>query len=160
MSTRAYLCLGGNWGTPQETLARAVALLEAGGLRIGARSAFYRTPPWGPVPQPDYVNQVVEVFADGTPAALLALALDVERRLGRDRAQEERYGPRRIDIDLLVFGDETQSGPDLVLPHPRLLERAFALVPLLEIAPDLQVSGVSVRDALAPLDRTGITRLS
>ena len=160
MSTRAFLCLGGNSGTPEQTLPRALALLAEGGLRIGARSALYRTPPWGPVPQPDYVNQVVEVFAEGTPEALLALALDVERRLGRDRAREERYGPRAIDIDILMFGDAARAGPDLTLPHPRLLERAFALVPLVEIAPDIAIGSVKASDALSRLDRRGITRLA
>ncbi|WP_127089945.1 2-amino-4-hydroxy-6-hydroxymethyldihydropteridine diphosphokinase [Aquabacter cavernae] len=160
MSTRAFLCLGGNWDAPERTLPRALVLLEETGLRIGARSALYRTPPWGPVAQPDYVNQVVEVFTDGTPEALLALALDVERRLGRDRTREERFGPRRIDIDILLFGEEVRTGETLALPHPRLLERAFALVPLAEIAPDLEISGIEVRDALRALDRSGIVRLN
>lgn len=159
MTERAFLCLGGNSGAPETTLPRALELLAAAGLRVGARSALYRTPPWGPVPQPDYVNQVVEVFPEGTPEALLDLALDVERRLGRDRTREERFGPRVIDIDILLFGDTTRTGPDLVLPHPRLLERAFALVPLLEIAPDTAVNGVCARDALDALDQSGIVRL-
>lgn len=159
MTARAFLCLGGNSGTPETTLPRALELLAAAGLRIGARSALYRTPPWGPVPQPDYVNQVVEVFPEGTPEALLALVLDVERRLGRDRTREERFGPRRIDIDILLFGDETRASADLALPHPRLLERAFALVPLVEIAPDITVNGVRAQEALETLDRSGIVRL-
>lgn len=135
-------------------------MLSENGVTIGLRSAQYRTPPWGPIPQPDYVNQVVEATTDLSAEALLALALDVERRLGRDRSREDRYGPRPIDIDILVFGDERHSGPDLTLPHPRLLERAFALVPLVEIAPDIQIDGVYARDALSRLDRSGIVRLA
>lgn len=135
-------------------------MLSENGVTIGLRSAQYCTPPWGPIPQPDYVNQVVEATTDLSAEALLALALDVERRLGRDRSREDRYGPRPIDIDILVFGDERHSGPDLTLPHPRLLERAFALVPLVEIAPDIQIDGVYARDALSRLDRSGIVRLA
>lgn len=157
--TRAYLCLGGNSGTPLQTLPEALLLLGERGVVIGARSAHYRTPPWGPIAQPDYVNQVVEATTDLTAEGLLALALDVERQLGRDRSREDRYGPRPIDIDLLVFGDERHEGANLTLPHPRLLERAFALVPLVEIAPDIQIDGVFARDALARLDRSGIVRL-
>ncbi|MEP9378782.1 2-amino-4-hydroxy-6-hydroxymethyldihydropteridine diphosphokinase [Aquabacter sp. CN5-332] len=159
MNERAYLCLGANLGEPRETLHRAAGLLEQAGLTISRRSAFYRTPPWGPVPQPDYVNQVLEVFSPLRPRDLLVLALKVERLLGRDRAREERYGPRCIDIDILLFGEESVSEADLVLPHPRLLERAFALVPLTEIAPDIVVAGVKAVAALERLDRSGIERL-
>lgn len=159
MSERAYLCLGANLGEPRETLRCAADLLERAGLTISRRSAFYRTPPWGPVPQPDYVNQVLEVCSPVGPRDLLALALLVERELGRDRAREERYGPRRIDIDILLFGAKSVSEEDLVLPHPRLLERAFALVPLTEIAPDIVVAGVKAAAALEKLDRCGIERL-
>ncbi|MEW6257775.1 MAG: 2-amino-4-hydroxy-6-hydroxymethyldihydropteridine diphosphokinase, partial [Pseudomonadota bacterium] len=143
--TRAYLCLGGNSGTPTRTLPEALRLLAREDLAIGVQSPMYRTPPWGPIPQPDYVNQVVEVETQRTAEDLLALALDVERRLGRDRAREDRYGPRPIDIDILIFGQERRSGPDLILPHPRLLERAFALVPLLDIAPDIEIDGILAR---------------
>ncbi len=158
-ATRAYLCLGGNLGEPRETLRLALGMLARGGLTIGRRSSLYRTPPWGPVPQPDYLNQVVEVTTPTTAHGLLDIALLVERMLGRDRTREERYGPRSIDIDILLFGNETVAESDLVLPHPRLLERAFALVPLVEIAPDIKVSGVSAASALALLDSTGIVKL-
>jgi len=157
--TRAYLCLGGNVGVVADTLALALEHLSAAGVRVGARSSLYRTPPWGPVAQPDYVNQVVEVFTDLPPPALLRLALEVERKLGRNRSREERFGPRRIDIDLLLHGDTAWADEDLILPHPRLAERAFALVPLLEIAPDARIGDLSARDALATLDTSGIERL-
>lgn len=154
--TRAYLCLGGNVGDVAAALGEARRRLEAGGLAIAAQSPLYRTPPWGPVPQPPYLNQVIAV--DGAPSAqaLLTLALDVERQLGRDRTREERFGPRTMDIDLLTFGEEVVREPDLELPHPRLLERAFALVPLLDIAPDIVIGGVRARAALDQLDRSGI----
>lgn len=159
MTVRAYLCLGGNVGDPAETLATALDRLEAAGVRVGTRSSLYRTPPWGPVPQPHYINQVVEVFTPETPPALLRIALEVERQLGRDRSREERFGPRRIDIDILLYGEAEWSDADLVLPHPRLAERAFALVPLLEIAPDIRIGSVTGTEALAKLDATGIERL-
>ena len=157
--TTAYLCLGGNVGDPRATLARARALLARAGLTLVRTSALYRTPPWGPVPQGDYLNQVIEVASPVGALSLLHLALRVERMLGRDRTREERYGPRPIDIDILAFGTERHDTPDLQLPHPRLMERAFALVPLAEIAPGLVIEGVRVADALARLDQAGIVRI-
>ncbi len=154
--TTAYLCLGGNVGDVRATLDRAVARLTQSEQILLARSRLYRTPPWGPVDQPAYLNQVIAVDSPGSARDLLALALDVERELGRDRTQEERFGPRRIDIDILAFGDTCVDEPDLQLPHPRLLQRAFALVPLLDIAPDITISGIRARDALAGLDADGI----
>ena len=154
--TTAYLCLGGNVGDVHATLDRAVALLAKGDQTILARSKLYRTPPWGPVAQPAYLNQVIALESPGSARDLLTLALDVERQLGRDRTQEERFGPRRIDIDILAFGEACVDEPDLQLPHPRLLERAFALVPLLDIAPDIAIGGMRARDALAGLDASGI----
>lgn len=154
--TTAYLCLGGNVGDVRVTLARAAALLGERGQTLLASSPFYRTPPWGPVAQPAYLNQVIAVDSPGTPRELLSVALEVERLLGRDRSQEERFGPRRIDIDILAFGDAQVDEPDLQLPHPRLLQRAFALVPLLDVAPEIIIGGVRAREALAALDRTGI----
>lgn len=154
--TTAYLCLGGNVGDVRDTLNRAIALLAQGGQATVARSKLYRTPPWGPVVQPAYLNQVVAVESPGSARDLLTLALDVERRLGRDRSREERFGPRRIDIDILAFGEVCVDEPDLQLPHPRLLQRAFALVPLLDIAPEIAIGGMRAEDALAGLDRSGI----
>lgn len=159
MNTRAFLCLGGNVGDARATLALARALLARAGLSIVRQSSFYRTPPWGPVLQDDYLNQVIEVSSPIGALSLLRLALLVERMLGRDRTREARYGPRPIDIDILAFGTERHATVALELPHPRLMERAFALVPLVEIAPHLRVDGVAVKDALARLDQAGIVRL-
>ncbi|MFG1480967.1 2-amino-4-hydroxy-6-hydroxymethyldihydropteridine diphosphokinase [Xanthobacter sp. V4C-4] len=148
----AYLCLGSNVGDRAATLALALGVLARAGLTIRARSQLYETPPWGPVPQGPYLNQVVEVDSPVDARSLLFLGLLVERMLGRDRSREVRFGPRRIDIDILLFGTDKIDQPDLEIPHPRLMERAFALVPLLEIAPDIRIDGVQAARALAGLD--------
>ena len=156
----ALIGLGGNVGEVRATLDRAVDLLcEDGTVRLKARSSDYRTPPWGVLDQPPFIKAVIAVTTSLPPRALLERGLDVERRLGRDRAREQRWGPRRIDIDLLAYDDVAVDEPGLTLPHPKLLERAFVLVPLAEIVPDLQIAGIRVRDALARLDPSGIERL-
>jgi 2-amino-4-hydroxy-6-hydroxymethyldihydropteridine diphosphokinase len=158
--TETLIALGGNIGDARATIAQAIArLCDGTDVRLLRRSADYRTPPWGVTDQPPFVNACISVETHLSPRALLARAQAVERELGRDRARETRWGPRTIDIDLLTYGDRTVSEPDLALPHPRLLERAFVLAPLAEIAPDHIVAGVSVRDALARLDASGIERL-
>ena len=124
-----------------------------------ARSSDYRTPPWGVADQPPFVNLCIAVDTSLTPQALLARAQSVERALGRDRSDERRWGPRAVDIDLLAYDDLALSEPELTLPHPRLLERAFVLVPLAEIAPERMIAGIRVRDALARLDTAGIEQL-
>jgi 2-amino-4-hydroxy-6-hydroxymethyldihydropteridine diphosphokinase len=155
---RAYLGLGSNLGDTQAMLAAAMARLDATpGIRIVARSGFYRTPPWGDADQDWFLNAAAAVETDKTPHELLAAALMVEQSLGRVR--ERKWGPRTIDIDLLTYEDAAIHDATLILPHPRLMERAFALAPLVEIAPDLTVGGVRVQDALARSDRTGIERL-
>jgi 2-amino-4-hydroxy-6-hydroxymethyldihydropteridine diphosphokinase len=158
--TEALLALGGNLGDARETLARAIAALtEAGDIRLQARSSDYVTPPWGVEDQPPFVNLCIAVDTALTPQALLARAQAIERAFGRDRASEQRWGPRTLDIDILTYDDLVLNEPELTLPHPRLFERAFVLVPLAEIAPDLLIAGIRVRDALARLDTTGIKRL-
>jgi 2-amino-4-hydroxy-6-hydroxymethyldihydropteridine diphosphokinase len=157
---QALLALGGNVGNVRETLERAItALCEVGTVRLVARSSDYRTPPWGVRDQPPFVNLCIAVETSLTPHALLARAQAVERMLGRDRAGELRWGPRPIDIDLLAYDDLALATPDLTLPHPRLFERAFVLVPLAEIAPDHLIAGRRVRDALAQVDTSGIEKL-
>lgn len=155
---RAYLCLGSNVGDRAGTMAAALERLAGAGVTIAARSSLYETPPWGPVPQGPYLNQVVEVSSPLGPHDLLALALSVERELGRDRSREVRYGPRRIDIDILWMDGHVLDEEDLQIPHPRILERAFVLVPLSEIAPELKISGMAVADAVKRLDTSDITR--
>ncbi|MDP4022262.1 2-amino-4-hydroxy-6-hydroxymethyldihydropteridine diphosphokinase [Methylobacterium sp. NEAU 140] len=154
---RAYLGLGSNVGDMAALLDRAVAGLAAvPGIRIRARSADYRTPPWGKTDQPWFLNGAVAIDTDLDPHALLDACLGVERDLGRVR--EERWGPRLIDIDVLAYEGAAVSDARLVLPHRYVRERAFVLVPLAEIAPDLAIGGERVADALAKLDRTGIAR--
>jgi 2-amino-4-hydroxy-6-hydroxymethyldihydropteridine diphosphokinase len=156
----ALLGLGGNVGDVRTTLDRATtALCDGSDVRLLAQSSDYKTPPWGVEAQPAFVNRCIAVATALTPRALLDRALTVERVLGRDRAREQRWGPRAIDIDLLAYDDLEIDEPGLALPHPRLFERAFVLVPLAEIAPDRMIAGVRVRDALARLDARGIERL-
>jgi 2-amino-4-hydroxy-6-hydroxymethyldihydropteridine diphosphokinase len=156
----ALLALGGNVGDVRVTLARAIAMLcERGDIRLLARSSDYLTPPWGVEDQPPFVNLCIAVDTTLIPHALLARAQAVERAFGRDRAHEQRWGPRSLDIDILTYDDLVLNEPDLTLPHPRLNERAFVLVPLAEIAPARIIAGVRVDDALARLDTAGIKKL-
>jgi len=156
----AVLALGGNVGDVRKTLDRAVAMLCDGRkVRLIARSSDYRTPPWGVTDQPAFVNLCLVVETTLSPRALLARALEVEAALGRDRGKERRWGPRTIDIDLIAYDDIRIDEPDLTLPHPRALERAFVLAPLAELAPDRMIAGTRVADALARLDSGGIERL-
>jgi 2-amino-4-hydroxy-6-hydroxymethyldihydropteridine diphosphokinase len=156
----ALVALGGNVGDARATLHKAVDLFCDGkDVRLLARSADYRTPPWGDENQPPFINLCIEVETSLTPEALLARAQQVERVLGRVRAQGRRWGPRTADLDILAYDDLALAEPDLTLPHPHLFERAFVLVPLAEIAPDRVIGGIRVRDALARVDSAGIERI-
>ncbi|HEV7981931.1 MAG TPA: 2-amino-4-hydroxy-6-hydroxymethyldihydropteridine diphosphokinase [Xanthobacteraceae bacterium] len=156
----ALLALGGNVGDVRSTLDRAVAMLCDGDeVRLLARSSHYRTPPWGVTDQPAFVNLGLAVETALSPRALLARALQVEVALGRDRAKERRWGPRTLDVDLIAYDDIRLDEAGLTLPHPRALERPFVLAPLAEIAPDRLIAGITVADALARLDSSGIERL-
>ncbi|TXM65076.1 2-amino-4-hydroxy-6-hydroxymethyldihydropteridine diphosphokinase [Methylobacterium sp. WL103] len=155
--TRAYLGLGSNIGDKAAHLAAAVeGLAGVPGLRVVARSADYRTPPWGETDQDWFLNGALAIEADLDPHSLLDACLGVERDLGRIR--ERRWGPRVIDIDVLHYAGAAVSDERLVLPHRYVRERAFVLVPLAEIAPDLVIGGETVSEALAKLDRSGIQR--
>jgi 2-amino-4-hydroxy-6-hydroxymethyldihydropteridine diphosphokinase len=156
----ALVALGGNVGDVRDTLARAIAALCDGKeVRLLARSADYRTPPWGIEDQPAFVNACIAVETALTPHALLARAQAIERALGRERTKEQRWGPRTIDIDLIAYDDLIVDRPDLELPHPRLFERAFVLVPLVEIAPEKTIGGLRLRDALTRVDVAGVEKL-
>ncbi|HEX3858275.1 MAG TPA: 2-amino-4-hydroxy-6-hydroxymethyldihydropteridine diphosphokinase [Pseudolabrys sp.] len=158
--TEALLALGGNVGDSRAILDRAVALLCDGkDVRLIRRSSDYRTPPWGVENQPSFVNLCVAVETTLTPQALLARAQQVEKTLGRDRAHETRWGPRSADIDIIAYDDMTLTENNLTLPHPRLFERAFVLVPLSEIAPDHVIAGRRMADAAKIADAAGIERL-
>jgi 2-amino-4-hydroxy-6-hydroxymethyldihydropteridine diphosphokinase len=158
--TQALLALGGNVGDSRAILDRAISLLCDGKeVKLTARSSDYRTPPWGFKYQPPFINLCIAVETTLEPRDLLARAQDVELRLGRDRAHEKRNGPRTADIDILAYDDLTLDTPNLSLPHPRLFERPFVLVPLNEIAADRVVAGRKVSEAAAGLDTTGIEKL-
>jgi len=156
----AFIALGGNVGDVRTTFDRAIATLcDGASVRLTARSSDYRTPPWGVTDQPPFINAVIAVATTASPHALLARAQDCERALGRDRAREQHWGPRPIDLDLLAYDDLAVSDAALTLPHPHLFERAFVLVPLAEIAPDRVIAGVRVSEALKRVDATGIAKL-
>jgi 2-amino-4-hydroxy-6-hydroxymethyldihydropteridine diphosphokinase len=156
----ALIGLGGNVGDVRATFDRAIAALCRGReVRLLARSADYRTPPWGVTDQPPFINACLRVATDLAPHALLRRAQAVERNFGRERVREQHWGPRALDIDLLAYDDLLLDDPDLTLPHPRLFERGFVLAPLAEIAPDRLIAGRTVRDALAQVDTTGIEKL-
>ena len=156
----ALLGLGGNVGDARRTLDEAITLLcGKSGIRLLARSSAYRTAPWGVEDQPAFINACISVETSLTPRQILERAQAVENALGRDRGNERRWGPRPIDIDLLAYDDLKLQTPELTLPHPRLFERAFVLVPLAEIAPERIIGGMRVREALARLDRSGVERL-
>lgn len=157
--TRAYLGLGSNVGDKAAMIAGAVARLGAtAGIRVAARSSDYRTPPWGDTDQDWFLNGAVAIDTDLSPHALLDACLAIEAELGRVR--ERRWGPRRIDIDVLHYAGAAVSDERLVLPHRFVRERAFVLVPLEEIAPKLVIGDETVAAALARLDRTGIERVA
>jgi 2-amino-4-hydroxy-6-hydroxymethyldihydropteridine diphosphokinase len=159
-AVEALLALGGNLGDVRATFERAIAMLcNDGAVQLLARSSDYRTPPWGVADQPAFVNAVIIVATSLDPQRLLARAQTVERALGRNRPGEPRWGPRPIDIDILAYDDVTLRKPDLTLPHPRLFERAFVLVPLAEIGANRVVAGRRIGDALAAVDVSGIEKL-
>jgi 2-amino-4-hydroxy-6-hydroxymethyldihydropteridine diphosphokinase len=139
--TRAYVGLGANLGDREATLRRALELLDAeAGLKVVAVSAFRETDPVGYVDQPRFLNAAAAVDTALAPRALLDALLATERKLGRERTGP-RFGPRTIDLDLLLYGDAVVSEPGLLVPHPRLRERRFALEPLAELDPALEIPG-------------------
>jgi len=158
--TAAWLAFGGNVGDSRTILDRAVALLCDGvTVQLTARSSDYRTPPWGFKYQPPFINLCIAVETTLGPRELLAHAQAVELALGRDRAHEKRWGPRTADIDIIAYGNLAIDELGLTVPHPRLFERAFVLLPLAEIAPNLIIGGQSVREVASAADKAGIERL-
>jgi 2-amino-4-hydroxy-6-hydroxymethyldihydropteridine diphosphokinase len=136
MSTAIFLLLGSNLGDPEYNLRMASQKIETYAGKILRASAVYRTAAWGNEAQPDFYNQVLEITSAFSPEKLLQLLLDIEWTMGRKRA--EKWGPRLIDIDLLFYGSEVMDIKGLTLPHPGVPDRKFVLVPLAEIAPDLE----------------------
>ncbi|MCG3201409.1 MAG: 2-amino-4-hydroxy-6-hydroxymethyldihydropteridine pyrophosphokinase [Gammaproteobacteria bacterium] len=159
-AVRAFIGLGSNLEDPRRQIRTAIAELDALPYTcVAARSSLYRSDPMGPPNQPDYINAVAAVDTILTPLALLDALMGVERSHGRIR-HAERWGPRTLDLDLLVYGDRITSDARLTLPHPGIAERVFVLLPLLEIAPDLEIPGRGRAAALAAvLPDGGIERL-
>jgi len=154
----AYLGLGSNMGNRQDNLDKALDLLSQR-LRVGQVSSIYDTEPLGNTDQPRFLNLVCQVYTRLAPQELLALAKGIELKLGR--APGTSNAPRPIDIDILFYGDQAIETCQLVIPHPRLAERAFVLIPLAEIAPDLvhPVSGKTISDLLQEITETqGVLR--
>jgi 2-amino-4-hydroxy-6-hydroxymethyldihydropteridine diphosphokinase len=153
---RVFVGLGSNLGDREATLRAAVEeLRELPGTEVGAASSFRDTAPVGYVDQPRFLNGVVELETALPPRALLETLLAVERGFGRDRAGVPRHGPRTLDLDLLLYAEETIAEPGLTVPHPRLHERAFVLEPLAELDPGLVIPGRGpVQDLLANLQLT------
>lgn len=153
-----YICLGSNLGNRTEHLNTARDAIAARVGAITAESSIYDTAPWGPVPQDNYLNQVVRVSTALAPRELLGVLHEVERAAGRDRTNEVRYGPRPLDLDILLYGDSAVNEDGLTIPHPRIAERAFVLVPLAEIAPKLTITGEPIETLLSRIDTTGVGR--
>jgi 2-amino-4-hydroxy-6-hydroxymethyldihydropteridine diphosphokinase len=140
--TRSFVGLGGNLEDPRAQIERALALLAAEeGVEVVAVSTLRETDPVGYEDQPRFLNGAVELQTSLEARELLERLLAIERRLGRVRGEGPRFGPRTVDLDLLVHGDEVIAEPGLQVPHPRLHERRFALEPLAELDPDLEIPG-------------------
>src|ERR1700722_279676 len=154
------IALGGNVGDVRTTFQNAAS--NIGGMTeaaLLARSSDYATPPWGDEQQDRFINACIEIETSLDPHALLFTLHKIEAKFGRNRSRETRWGPRTLDLDLIAYDDVSIQKPELTLPHPRLFERAFVLVPLAEIAPDRVIAGRRVAAALAELSSAGIERL-
>ncbi|MCZ2487605.1 2-amino-4-hydroxy-6-hydroxymethyldihydropteridine diphosphokinase [Aquirufa antheringensis] len=133
MTQHLFLSLGGNLGNTREIFEGAYPHIEKKIGKITVYSSIYRTEAWGPIPQADFLNQVLLVSTSLKPEACLTELLEIERQFGRER--KERWGPRTLDLDILFYGDVIIAASDLSIPHPRIAERKFILTPLAEIAP-------------------------
>jgi 2-amino-4-hydroxy-6-hydroxymethyldihydropteridine diphosphokinase len=160
MMASALIALGGNVGDVRATFKKAIAnICGMTQAALLARSSDYSTPPWGDEQQANFINACIEIETSLDPHALMFTLQKIEAKFGRERARERRFGPRTLDLDLLAYDDVILQKPELTLPHPRLFERAFVLVPLAEIAPGRVIAGRSVASALAELSTEGIERL-
>ncbi len=157
--TPAYVALGSNLDDPAANVRDAIEeLAMLANTRLGAVSSLYRTAPVGYADQPDFVNAVAMIETGLEPRALLDELLAIERRFKRVRGV--RNGPRTLDLDIVLYGDTAHSEDALTVPHPRMHERAFVLVPLAEIAPDAVVPGLGkVSELAAGVDASGISRI-
>jgi 2-amino-4-hydroxy-6-hydroxymethyldihydropteridine diphosphokinase len=161
MTVVAYVGLGGNLGDAAATLRAALPALDRlPDSRLRRASRLYRTPAWGQTAQPDFINAVAMLDTALPARALLDRLLGIERAFGRTRASGERWGPRTLDLDLLLYGDAVIDEPGLHVPHPHLHQRAFALLPLLELAPEIVIPGIGRgADAAVAMAADGIEAL-
>lgn len=154
------IALGGNVGDVRTTFKKAIAnICGMTQAVLVARSSDYKTPPWGDEQQEPFVNACIEIETSLDPHALLFTLHKIEKKFGRDRANERRWGPRTLDLDIIAYDDVRLEKSELTLPHPRLFERAFVLVPLADIAPDRKIGGTTPREGLARVSAAGIERL-
>ncbi|QZZ37242.1 2-amino-4-hydroxy-6-hydroxymethyldihydropteridine diphosphokinase [Nitratireductor kimnyeongensis] len=154
-----YLGLGGNVGDPRQAMQLVLSTLDArDDTEVHSVSSLYRTPPWGKLDQPDFLNAVAWVRTNLAPYPLLEQCLTIERALKRVR--QERWGPRPIDVDILFYGDFVVDDAGLTIPHPRMAERAFVLAPLAEIAPAREIGGKSIEALVGTLDQSGMQRIT
>ena len=157
-AVRAFIGLGGNLGDPEASMRAAIAAFDAHPkTAVAAVSSLFRTPPWGVTDQPDFLNAVIAL--DTTLGAKPLLDFCLETELALKRVRGVRWGPRLIDMDILLYGDQRFDEDGLQVPHPRMLERAFVLAPLAEIAPGLLLEGMTAEQRLELVDQDGITKL-
>ena len=156
-ATLCYIALGSNLGDPVRQARTAIALLSGmPELSLQAVSSLYRSAPMGPQDQPDYINAVIALETSLTPLALLDLLQRIELEHGRER-KDERWGPRTLDLDILLYGQEIINNPRLTVPHYGMKRREFVIYPLLEIAPQLMLPcGSSLLSLAAQCDRNGL----
>jgi 2-amino-4-hydroxy-6-hydroxymethyldihydropteridine diphosphokinase len=159
---RVFIGLGGNLGNVVSTLDQALfALDEVPQTTVRRQSSYYQTPAWGNTDQPAFINAVAECQTRLAPQIFLEHLLLLEQRFGRERSVAERWQPRRLDLDILLFGELQIHSIGLTVPHPHMHERGFVLVPLAELAPQLLIPGVgSVQSCLAALDVSDIQVLN
>ncbi|MFC1775750.1 2-amino-4-hydroxy-6-hydroxymethyldihydropteridine diphosphokinase [Pseudomonadota bacterium] len=158
---KAWLGLGSNLQQPVKQLKEALnRLAETDQVTVLRVSSFYRTPPWGDKQQNEFINAVAEIETSLAPAPLLRLLQLIENTMGRQRSGR-RWGPRKIDLDLLLYAEQQYQSAELVVPHPRMFERAFVLVPMFELEAELEVPGHGrIEKLLQKLDCSGIKRLT
>ena len=158
---KAWLGLGSNLQQPEEQVSEALERLrKVEGVELLKVSSFYRTPPWGDENQGDFVNAVAQIETGLDPISLLHVLQSIENEMGRQRS-ERRWGPRLIDLDLLLYGDQQYLSDELELPHPRMFERAFVLMPLYELAANMVIPGYGdIENLLQKVDCRGVFRLN
>jgi 2-amino-4-hydroxy-6-hydroxymethyldihydropteridine diphosphokinase len=157
MTVTAYIALGSNLGDRRATLDQAILLMDAhADIDVRRVSAFIETDPVGPEGQDAYLNGAAMIETTLEPHELLVALHGIEAQLGRDRSKEQRWGPRTCDMDILLYGDRVEDDPELTIPHLRMRERTFVLMPLVEIGPEVvdPVSKKTVAQLLADLEKT------